>query len=48
LSGDLKAAPDIRFNGPTAGGRYVLPPRGKVKVRNIASSSSLQKKLGFN
>jgi hypothetical protein len=31
-SGDFKAAPEIRQNGPAAGGRYVLPGPEKVKV----------------
>jgi hypothetical protein len=38
LSGDFKAAPDIRQNGPTAGSGYVLRSAGKVKVRNWRSS----------
>src|SRR6185437_7541150 len=32
-SGDFEAAPDIRQNGPAAGGGYVLRARPKVKVR---------------
>jgi hypothetical protein len=31
-SGDFKAAPDIRQNGPTAGGGYVLRKAPKVKM----------------
>jgi hypothetical protein len=31
-SGEFKAAPDIRQNGPAAGGGYVLPAGPKVKV----------------
>jgi hypothetical protein len=31
--GIFKAAPDIRINGPAAGGGYVLRNRPKVKVR---------------
>jgi hypothetical protein len=31
-SGDFKAAPDIRINGPAAGGGYVLRTAPKVKV----------------
>jgi hypothetical protein len=34
-SGDFKAAPDIRQNGPAAGGGYVLRTRPKVKVSGI-------------
>jgi hypothetical protein len=32
MFGELKAAPDIRQNGPAAGGGYVLRVRPKVKV----------------
>jgi hypothetical protein len=32
-SGEIKAAPDIRQNGPAAGGGYVLRAGPKVKVR---------------
>jgi hypothetical protein len=32
LFGDFKAAPDIRHNGPAAGGGYVLRVRAKVKA----------------
>src|SRR3979411_1002540 len=32
VSGDFKAAPDIRQNGPAAGGGYVLRAGPKVKV----------------
>jgi hypothetical protein len=31
--GIFKAAPDIRINGPAAGGGYVLRTGSKVKVR---------------
>jgi len=33
LLGEFKAAPDIRQNGPAAGGGYVLPAGPKVKER---------------
>jgi hypothetical protein len=32
VSGDFKAAPDIRQNGPATGGWYVLRTGPKVKV----------------
>jgi len=32
LFGEFKAAPDIRINGPAAGGGYLLPVGQKVKV----------------
>jgi hypothetical protein len=32
VSGEFKAAPDIRQSGPAAGGRYVLRARPKVKA----------------
>jgi len=32
VRGNFKAAPDIRFNGPAAGGGYLLPVGQKVKV----------------
>jgi hypothetical protein len=32
VSGDFKAAPDIRQNGPAAGGGYVLRAGRKVKA----------------
>src|SRR5450756_2548228 len=39
-SGDFKAAPDIRQNGPAAGGGYVLRTGPKVKMRGIARRTS--------
>jgi hypothetical protein len=33
MSGEFKAAPDIRKNGPAAGGGYVPPAVPKVKER---------------
>jgi len=35
--GIFKAAPDIRINGPAAGGGYVLRNRPKVKVMRNSS-----------
>jgi hypothetical protein len=35
-SGEFKAAPDIRQNGPAAGGGYVLRAGQKVKVAGTA------------
>jgi hypothetical protein len=48
LSGEFKAAPDIRQNGPAAGSGYVLRSRGKVKLRNTASPPNMQQKPGVN
>ena len=43
-SGDFKAAPDIRVNGPAAGGGYLLPVGQKVKVRPPGPQGGLARK----
>src|SRR4030088_965151 len=40
VSGDFKAAPDIRQSGPAAGGGYVLRVGLKVKARGTAGPSN--------
>src|SRR3954464_5327045 len=35
VRGNFKAAPDIRLNGPAAGGGYLLPVGPNVKVRAL-------------
>jgi hypothetical protein len=41
VSGDFKAAPDIRQSGPAAGGGYVLRTGVKVKAGGNRMSESL-------
>src|ERR1700680_412328 len=41
-SGEFKAAPDIRQNGPTASGGYVLRARIKVKVPGTEGRGSVR------
>jgi hypothetical protein len=41
-SGDFKAAPDIRQNGPAAGGGYVLRVGAKVKAGESPAARRIQ------
>src|ERR1700712_1334337 len=48
VRGNFKAAPDIRFNGPAAGGGYLLPVGQKVKVRgHFKSVASQRRRKGY-
>src|SRR5436190_10803807 len=51
-SGEFLAAPDIRLNGPAAGGGYLLPERRKVKddrpLRHSASPVKCPKPVKFS